>query len=114
MIILYGIANCDTMKKARHWLNDAGIEYLFHDYKKNGLDEATLDQWLDEIGYESLINKRGTSWRKVTDENKALLDRDRAKLLILNNLSLIKRPLLDTGTEKHLGFTAEHYQSLFK
>ncbi len=114
MITLYGIANCDTMKKARQWLNNAGVDYQFHDYKKLGLDEDTLDIWLNELGHEALINKRGTTWRKLSDDEKTPLDQNRAKQLILNNLSLLKRPLLDTGTNKHLGFSDDQYQSLFK
>lgn len=114
MITLYGIANCDTMKKARQWLNNAGVEYQFHDYKKQGLDATTLDTWMRELGHEALINKRGTTWRKLADEEKASLTEEHAKALILNNLSLIKRPLLDTGTIKHLGFSDADYQSLFK
>lgn len=113
MITMYGIKNCDTIKKARKWLEDNGVDYQFHDYKKDGLSEAQLDNWLDELGFEALINKRGTTWRKLADEVKDTIDRDSARSVMLDNPSIIKRPLLDTGSQKVLGFKADEYQALF-
>ena len=114
MITLYGIPNCDTMKKARKWLDEAGVEYQFHNYKKDGLDSALAEQWLSELGWEALINKRGTTWRQLTDEQKSGMDNESALAVMLDNPSIIKRPLLDTGSSKTLGFKAEQYESLFK
>lgn len=114
MITLYGIPNCDTMKKARKWLDEAGVEYQFHNYKKDGLDPALAEQWLSELGWEALINKRGTTWRALTDEQKSDMDNASALTVMLDNPSIIKRPLLDTGSRKTLGFKAEQYASLFK
>lgn len=114
MITLFGIPNCDTMKKARKWLDEAGVEYQFHNYKKDGLDPALAEQWLSELGWEVLINKRGTTWRALTDEQKTNMDNQNALAVMLDNPSIIKRPLLDTGSSKTLGFKAEQYESLFK
>lgn len=113
MITLYGIPNCDTMKKARKWLDEAGVEYQFHNYKKDGLDPSLAEQWLSELGWEALINKRGTTWRALTDEQKTNMDNQSALAVMLDNPSIIKRPLLDTGSTKTLGFKAEQYESLF-
>ena len=114
MITLYGIPNCDTMKKARTWLDQAGVDYQFHNYKKDGLDSALGEQWLSELGWETIINKRGTTWRKLSDEQKSSMDNEMALQVMLDNPSIIKRPLLDTGTQKVLGFKVEQYESLFK
>ncbi len=113
MVTLYGIKNCDTMKKARTWLEQHNIEFAFHDYKKDGLPEALVDQWLQELGWEALINRRGTTWRKLPEDLRDSMDTAKARAVMLDNPSIIKRPLLDTGDGKHLGFKAEHYQQLF-
>ncbi|GGY31972.1 hypothetical protein GCM10011297_00930 [Bacterioplanes sanyensis] len=113
MVTLYGIKNCDTMKKARTWLEQHNIEFAFHDYKKDGLPEALVDQWLQELGWEALINRRGTTWRKLPEELRDAMDTASARAVMLDNPSIIKRPLLETGNGKHLGFKAEHYQQLF-
>lgn len=114
-VTLYGLSpsKCDTIKKARKWLEENGVDYQFHDYKKDGLSEAQLDSWLDELGFEALINKRGTTWRKLPDDIKDNIDRDSARTVMLENQSIIKRPLLDTGSQKVLGFKADEYQQLF-
>ncbi len=113
MVTLYGISNCDTIKKARRWLTDAGIEYRLHDYRKDGLNQLQLEQWADELDWQQLLNRRGTTWRKLTDEQKNTINRDRAIQLMLEYPAMIKRPLLDTGTNKVLGFSADRYQDLF-
>ena len=113
MVILYGISNCDTIKKARRWLNEAGIEYQFHDYRKDGLNQSQLEQWADELDWQQLLNRRGTTWRQLTDEQKNTINRDRAVQLMLEYPAMIKRPLLDTGNSKVLGFSADRYQDLF-
>ncbi|MBX2810053.1 MAG: ArsC family reductase [Cellvibrionaceae bacterium] len=112
MMTLFGIKNCDTVKKARRWLDARSIAYEFHDFRENGLDRIQLMQWLDELGWETLINKRSTSWKALDDTTKSTLNQDNVIPLILKTPTLIKRPLLDTGKGRHLGFNAEAYQQL--
>ncbi len=113
--ILYGIKNCDTIKKARRWLDDQKIPYQFHDYRVDGLSPELLQSFIEQVGWESLLNTRGTTWRKLPDEQKATINNaDAAKALMLEHPSIIKRPLLVSGTEKYLlGFKAEQYQQFF-
>ena len=113
MVILYGISNCDTIKKARRWLKEAGIEHQFHDYRKDGLNQSQLEQWSNELNWQQLLNRRGTTWRQLTDEQKNSINRDQAIQLMLEYPAMIKRPLLDTGTTRVLGFSADRYQDLF-
>lgn len=113
MITMYGIKNCDTIKKARKWLEENGVEYQFHDYKKDGLDEAQLKQWVAELGWEALVNKRGTTWRKLPEDVRDAMTETSAISTMLENTSIIKRPLLDTGNERTLGFKADEYSALF-
>jgi len=112
MITLYGIANCDTMKKARAWLKEHGIAYAFHDYKKAGLDESTVRAWVAELGWEALLNRRGMMWRKVPQDVKDRIDEASAIALMLETPSIIKRPVLDTGTARHVGFKPEQYEKI--
>ncbi|MCT7358405.1 ArsC family reductase [Thalassolituus sp. 59MF3M-4] len=112
MVTMYGIKNCDTIKKARKWLEDAGVDYQFHDYKKDGLSAELLDGWIRELGYEALLNKRGTTWRKLPDDIKDNIDEQSARAVMLDNPSIIKRPLLDTGSAKVLGFSVTEYTEL--
>lgn len=112
MITLYGISNCDTIKKAKHWLKEHDIDFHFHDYKKMGVDAASLKQWSAELGYEKLLNQRGTTWRKLSDDDKANLDEEKAIRIMLDNTSIIKRPVLDTGKVRILGFDQSQYESL--
>jgi len=114
MTTLYGIPNCDTMKKARKWLTDNGIEYEFHDYKKAGIDEATLRTWIDQVGWEVLLNRRGMMWRKVPQDVKDNIDESSAISLMLETPSIIKRPVLRTGSELHVGFKPDQYAEIFK
>lgn len=109
---LYGIKNCDTVKKARAWLDQQGIRYRFHDFRIDGLSAAQVSQWLEELGADALINKRSTTWKSLDEATKATIEQ-RAAEIILANPTLIKRPLLDTGKGKHLGFKAPDYQILF-
>ncbi len=111
MITMFGIKNCDTIKKARKWLEAEGIEYQFHDYKKDGLSPEMLTGWVKDLGYEALVNKRGTTWRKLPDDVKDSIDEASAIEIMLENTSIIKRPLLsDDANNKLLGFKAEQYQ----
>ena len=114
MVTMYGIKNCDTIKKARAWLDAAGVAYAFHDYKKDGLTAELLDTFLADLSWEDLLNKRGTTWRALPDDVKAGIDAASARTVMLDNPSIIKRPLLDTGSRKVLGFSADEYTALFK
>ncbi|WP_295400570.1 ArsC family reductase [uncultured Thiocystis sp.] len=111
---LYGISNCDTVKQARRWLDGRGIDYVFHDYKKQGLDEVQLRAWVAELGWETLLNRRGTTWRKLPESVREGMDEARAIQVMLDTPSIIRRPLLDTGTARHVGFSETQYQELFR
>jgi arsenate reductase len=105
MITMYGIKNCDTIKKARKFLDDKGTVYNFHDFKKDGVDSKLLSSWIDELGWEVLVNKRGTTWRKFSDSVKeSVCDKESALKIMLENPSVIKRPVLDLGGRKIIGF----------
>ncbi len=95
MITLYGIPNCDTVKKARTWLTDHGVDYQFHDFKKQGVPEAHLDAWLRDVGWETLVNRKGTMWRKLDDAVKAtVVDAATARAVVLVQPSVVKRPVV--------------------
>ncbi len=113
MTTIYGIKNCDTMKKACKWLDEHGVEYEFHDYKKAGLDQQQLKAWVKQIGWEPLVNRRGTTWRKLPESDREGIDEAKAINLMLANLSLIKRPVLDTGKILHIGFKTDEYGKIF-
>jgi Spx/MgsR family transcriptional regulator len=114
MITLYGIANCDTMKKARRWLDANGIAYGFHDYGRQGLEEAQLRAWAAELGWDNLLNRRGTTWRKLPDEVRETMDEEAAIRVMHAAPSIIRRPLLDTGAARHLGFSEAAYEEIFR
>ncbi len=106
---LYGIKACDTMKKARSWLDERQLSYRFHDYKAAGIDRASLERWCNEHGWDKVLNRAGTTFRKLADEQKADLDQARAIDLMLAQPSMIKRPVLDLGEQTLLGFKPELY-----
>ena len=112
-ITLYGIPNCDTVKKARNWLADAGVDYMFHDYKKAGIDEASLRRWAGEAGWEKLLNKAGTTFRKLPDADKADIDADKAVALMLAHPSMIKRPVVEGAGALLVGFKPDLYAAAF-
>ncbi len=112
-ITLYGIPNCDTMKKARVWLDGAGVAYAFHDYKKAGIDAATLAGWAAKVGWEKLLNKAGTTFRKLPEADRADLDEAKAIALMVAQPGMIKRPVLVRDGEIHVGFKPEVYAALF-
>ena len=114
MNTLYGIKNCDTVKKARNWLESNKIAYQFHDFRAEGLSEAQVKIWIKELGLEALVNKRSTTWKELDESIKADFNEAAALNTILASPTLIKRPLLDTGTSKHLGFKESDYAKLFK
>lgn len=106
---LYGIKACDTMKKARAWLDEHGLRYQFHDYKSAGIDRACLQAWCDEHGWQVVLNRAGTTFRKLDDAQKADLDQARAIELMLAQPSMIKRPVLDLGDRTLIGFKPDLY-----
>jgi arsenate reductase len=110
---IYGIKNCDTMKKAFVWLDERGVEYEFHDYKKEGADEAVLREAIAQHGWDNVINRKGTSWRKLSDAMRENMDESGAIAAALDNPSLIKRPLLVYNGQTYLGFSAQSYSEVF-
>jgi len=113
-VTIYGIPNCDTMKKARAWLDSHGVGYEFHDYKKAGIDAKRLQAWSRKVGWETLLNRAGTTFRKLSDSDKQGLNEAKAIALMVAQPSLIKRPVLDPGDGKLLvGFKPEIYEATF-
>lgn len=111
MITMYGIPNCDTVRKARVWLDQNGVAYAFHDYKKAGIDRGRLEAWVGELGWETLLNRAGTTFRALPDADKTGLDANKAVALMLAQPSMIKRPVLDLGDRRIAGFKPEIYQA---
>jgi Spx/MgsR family transcriptional regulator len=109
---LYGIRNCDTMKKAWTWLDDNAVAYDFHDYKKQGIDRATLERWIDQLGWEPLLNRAGTTFRKLPEAERQHIDRDKAVRLMIEQPSMIKRPVLEAGGRLIVGFKPADYETL--
>jgi arsenate reductase len=109
MITVYGIKNCDTMKKSFAWLEANGVEYTFVDYKKAGVAESHLPDWIKRVGWEKLLNTRGLMWKKLTDAERADVDAAKAHRLMIQYPSMIKRPVLDTGKTLLIGFDPEIY-----
>ncbi len=112
MTILYGIPNCDTIKKARKWLKDNNVDHTFHDYKKLGVPEKELTFWVKKLGWEILLNKRGTTWRKLDEEIKNSVNEQSAIQIMLKNPSIIKRPVLVKNNKILVGFNIEDYSQL--
>ena len=113
MITLYGIRNCDTMKKAWTWLDQHGVAYEFHDYKKAGISREKLAAWASEVGWETLLNRAGTTFRKLPDADKQSIDGAKAIELMIAQPSMIKRPVLETGDKLLVGFKPEIYAAAF-
>ncbi len=112
-ITVYGIPNCDTVKKARAWLDARGCGYVFHDYKKAGISADKLAAWCDAAGWEAVLNRAGTTFKKLPDERKADLDRSRAIALMQELPSIIKRPIVETGGKVHVGFKPDLWAHVF-
>jgi arsenate reductase len=110
-ITIYGIKSCDTMKKARTWLESHGVKYEFHDYKASGIDATTLARWSKQAGWQTLLNRSGTTFRKLPDAQKADLDERKALELMRAQPSMIKRPVLEMGTRIVVGFKPEVYEA---
>ena len=113
LITLYGIKNCDTVKKARKWLDMHAIDYQFHDFRADGLEADAVAGWLAELGWETLVNRRSTSWKELDQASRDSMNDETALVAILAQPTLIKRPLLDTGHERFTGFSAANYQAIF-
>ena len=113
-VTIYGIKACDTMKKARDWLEAHGVAYVFHDYKTQGIDREVLKGWAGVVGWEVLLNRSGTTFRKLPDASKVGLDEDKAIALMLDQPSMIKRPVLDNGNTLLVGFKPDSYEAAFR
>ena len=111
-VTIYGIKNCDTMKKARAWLDKKGVAYGFHDYKTAGIERGRLEGWAGKVGWETLLNRAGTTFRKLPDAAKQDVDESRAVTLMLEQPSMIKRPVLERGRTLLVGFSPEKYSLL--
>lgn len=111
MVTLYGIKNCDTVKKARKWLDDHAIEYRFHDFRSDGLDRSLLEQFENALGWENMLNRHSTSWRQLPEQQQADLNRESALQLMLEVPTLIKRPVMNTGDKTLIGFKVADYQA---
>ena len=112
MMTLYGIKNCDTMKKARAWLDGRGIVYTFHDYKAAGIEKARLEAWVAQLGWEALLNRAGTTFRKLPDAEKDGLTEKKAMALMLVQPSMIRRPVLEKAGKITAGFRPEQYEKI--
>lgn len=110
-IKMYGIKNCDTIKKARTWLEGHGVAYGFHDYKASGIDRKSLESWVKEFGWETVLNRAGTTFKKLPDAEKEGLDAEKAITLMHAQPSMIKRPMLDLGSHRLVGFKPEAYEA---
>ncbi|MBU2978902.1 ArsC family reductase [Alteromonas sp. C1M14] len=110
---LFGISNCDTIKKAKKWLEQHDIDYAFHDYRKQGLDANWLAETESHLGWENLLNKRGTTYRQLPEEDKQSLNKETALALLLAHPAMIKRPVLHYNNQYFLGFKAEQYKDIF-
>ncbi|HEX6592481.1 MAG TPA: ArsC family reductase [Moraxellaceae bacterium] len=114
MTRIYGIKNCDTMKKAFSWLEEKGIAYEFHDYKKSGISSAKLKEWEKVLGWETLLNRKGTTWRKLDEATQAGINREKALQLMEEQTSIIKRPVLEQGKTLLVGFDPEQWAKALK
>ena len=113
MTTMFGIKNCDTIKKARTWLESHGVPYDFHDYKASGIDKPTLDGWAKKVGWEILLNRAGTTFKKLPDADKEGLTEKKAIALMLAQPSMIKRPVLEAKGKLTVGFKPQEYEKLF-
>ena len=114
MVTIFGIRNCDTVRKARRWLDGHAVEYSFHDVRSDGLSRTQLESWVETLGWENLLNRRGTSWRTLPETVRDSINRRVAIKLMLEQPAMIKRPVLDLGNSLHLGFNEETWTNLFQ
>ncbi len=114
MVTLFGIKNCDTVKKARRWLEQHDIDYQFHDFRDDGIERKQVEAWLSELSWEAVVNRRSTTWKQLDQDLRDTMDATSATSAILEHPTLVKRPLLDTGSSRHLGFSDSAYQEIFQ
>ena len=114
LAVIYGIKNCDTMKKARAWLDAKGVAYAFHDYKAQGIDRGRLEGWAERVGWEALLNRAGTTFRKLSEADKEGLNQKKAVALMLAQPSTIKRPVLEAGGQLLVGFKPASYEEALR
>jgi len=114
MIIIFGIKNCDTVKKARKALDAEGVAHRFHDFRTDGIDQAAIQGWLDELGLERVLNKRGTTWRNLDEATKDAVTADNAAALMAEHPTLIKRPVIDLGDRRLIGFAKADQEALWE
>jgi arsenate reductase len=112
MLTLYGIKNCDTVKKSRRWLEDHGVEYQFHDFRQDGLDKKQLTSWVENSGWETIVNKRSTTWRNLSDKDKEITTNSQAIKLLLANPTLIKRPITQSKKTLLVGFNEAEFKKI--
>ncbi len=114
MITLYGIKQCDKVRKARQWLTSHGIDFVFHDSRQDGLDPTVLRNWVQALGWRNVVNKQSTTWKQLDPKIRVALNEDTAVAILSAHPTMIKRPLLDTGKEYHLGFSSQRYCIIFQ
>jgi arsenate reductase len=114
MTILYGIKNCDTVRKARRWLKEHDIEYRFHDVREDGISKTRLNTWIRALGWEQLLNRRGTTWRRLPATTRDNIDRASATSVMLEQPAIIKRPVLEHEQQLYLGFSEASYAEIFR
>ena len=112
-VTLYGIANCDTIKKAKTWLQERNVAFSFHDYRKQGISIELIQTFADDLGWEAMLNRRGTTWRKLPETTRDNIDHDLAIEVMLQNPAIIKRPILAENKSLHLGFSDQQYTEIF-
>lgn len=113
MITLFGIKNCDTIKKARQWLAEQGIDYSFHDVRAEGIDAATIAHWIEQSDWETVLNRRGTTWRTLDSQVQATTNKNNVAALLVEYPAMIKRPVLDIDGTITIGFKPDLYQKIF-
>ena len=113
VVTLYGIPNCDAIRKARGWLREHDIDFVFHDYRKQGVNQQLLQSMATELGWEAMLNRRGSTWRALPEDVRARIDEASALRLMLDNPAIIKRPILDAEGRLHIGFNTQQYQEIF-
>ena len=113
MTILYGIKNCDTVKKARKWLDANSVDYQFHDFREAPIKQQHIKAWIAQLGWDTVVNKRSTSWKQLSEQQRNTMDEKSAITAIMANPTLVKRPLLDRNGEFTVGFNTKMYQDLF-
>jgi len=113
MTTLYGIRNCDTMRKARRWLDGHGVDYAYHDLRSDGLERTMLQDWMAALGWEALLNRRGTTWRRLPETVRAAINREVAADLMVEHPAIIRRPVLEHDGQLYVGFSSDRYRAIF-